>query len=322
MRFLILLSFLAAARAGDDSFSIGLGVLAPSYSQRVGPDGSVKVNFDQQKNGFSYSVTNGASPTSNVQQQTAVAKDGLGGHTITHQARAAHTDPFSGATALKHKEHSFHINPYLGRAAVHTNAAAGQLNPLLGQASFAQNTHNAQIAPGHSAVADTASRAAISPFGNSAAHSVRAAQAQALPGGVAFGTHAADNSHASLAGYGTFGHASVQNANGFQGPGYGAVSAVGHSAQGAYDAHGFGQTLQQGYRNDGGYNAHLGLAGSDQTLYSRQASHDPYGNYGAVTHSAHSAQAGHLGPSYASYYQAPAVHNSIHAGYGPAKAYY
>lgn len=50
-----------AALAGDDkdSFSIGLGVLSPSYSQKIGPDGSTKVDFNQEKSGFSYSVSSG-----------------------------------------------------------------------------------------------------------------------------------------------------------------------------------------------------------------------------------------------------------------------
>lgn len=42
-------------QADDEPFSIGLGVLSPSYSQTVGKE-NVKVNFQQKDNGFSYSV--------------------------------------------------------------------------------------------------------------------------------------------------------------------------------------------------------------------------------------------------------------------------
>ncbi|KAG0412433.1 hypothetical protein HPB47_010444, partial [Ixodes persulcatus] len=56
--FLVLL--VGAALAEDkDSFSIGLGVLSPSYSQKIGVDGSTKVDFNQEKSGFSYSVSSG-----------------------------------------------------------------------------------------------------------------------------------------------------------------------------------------------------------------------------------------------------------------------
>ncbi|GBM08096.1 hypothetical protein AVEN_123006-1 [Araneus ventricosus] len=44
------------AAEDDDSFSIGLGVLSPSYKQTVGKE-NVKVSFDQKENGqFSYSI--------------------------------------------------------------------------------------------------------------------------------------------------------------------------------------------------------------------------------------------------------------------------
>ncbi|EEC14129.1 conserved hypothetical protein [Ixodes scapularis] len=58
MGFLVL--FVGAALAEEkDSFSIGLGVLSPSYSQKIGVDGSTKVDFNQEKSGFSYSVSSG-----------------------------------------------------------------------------------------------------------------------------------------------------------------------------------------------------------------------------------------------------------------------
>ncbi|KAH8020689.1 hypothetical protein HPB51_002638 [Rhipicephalus microplus] len=60
----VLALMLGAASAGkddadDDSFSIGLGVLSPSYRQKIGPDGNTKVDFNQEKDGFSFSVSSG-----------------------------------------------------------------------------------------------------------------------------------------------------------------------------------------------------------------------------------------------------------------------
>ncbi|XP_074601563.1 uncharacterized protein LOC141855417 [Brevipalpus obovatus] len=45
-------------RDDEPKFSIGLGTLSPSYSQKLGPDGRTKLDFNQEKNGFSYSVSN------------------------------------------------------------------------------------------------------------------------------------------------------------------------------------------------------------------------------------------------------------------------
>lgn len=42
----------------EPRFSIGLGTLAPSYSQKFGLDGSTRLDFNHRKNGFSYSLTN------------------------------------------------------------------------------------------------------------------------------------------------------------------------------------------------------------------------------------------------------------------------
>src|SRR5258708_3626967 len=39
-------------------FSIGLGVLAPSYSQKFGDDGKIKLDYNQEKGGYSYSLSN------------------------------------------------------------------------------------------------------------------------------------------------------------------------------------------------------------------------------------------------------------------------
>ncbi|KAF8782309.1 hypothetical protein HNY73_012609 [Argiope bruennichi] len=53
---LILAAAYCNAAEDDDSFSIGLGVLSPSYKQTVGKE-NVKVSFDQKENGqFSYSI--------------------------------------------------------------------------------------------------------------------------------------------------------------------------------------------------------------------------------------------------------------------------
>lgn len=45
-------------RDDEPKFSLGLGTLSPSYSQKLGPDGRTKLDFNQEKNGFSYSVSN------------------------------------------------------------------------------------------------------------------------------------------------------------------------------------------------------------------------------------------------------------------------
>lgn len=47
-----------ANRDDEPKFAIGLGTLSPSYSQKLGPDGRTKLDFNQEKNGFSYSINN------------------------------------------------------------------------------------------------------------------------------------------------------------------------------------------------------------------------------------------------------------------------
>lgn len=63
VKILALVFFATTVLAGDDAkFSIGLGVLAPSYSQKFGDSGSLDVN--QEKNGFSYTLNNQGHPGS------------------------------------------------------------------------------------------------------------------------------------------------------------------------------------------------------------------------------------------------------------------
>lgn len=50
-------------------FSIGLGVLAPSYSQKFGSDGKTRLDFNSEKDGaFSYSLSNVQHPVAALSQ--------------------------------------------------------------------------------------------------------------------------------------------------------------------------------------------------------------------------------------------------------------
>jgi len=53
---------LKTAASEEEKFSIGLGVLSPSYSQKFGEDGKTKLDFNSEKGGFSYSLTNVVHP--------------------------------------------------------------------------------------------------------------------------------------------------------------------------------------------------------------------------------------------------------------------
>lgn len=55
----------SASEKEEEKFSIGLGVLSPSYSQKFGEDGKTKLDFNSDKGGFSYSLTNVVHPQSN-----------------------------------------------------------------------------------------------------------------------------------------------------------------------------------------------------------------------------------------------------------------
>lgn len=48
-------------------FSIGLGTLSPSYSQKFGNDGSTKLDFNSEKDGYSFSLSNVNHPTTSHQ---------------------------------------------------------------------------------------------------------------------------------------------------------------------------------------------------------------------------------------------------------------
>ncbi|XP_015782431.1 uncharacterized protein LOC107360312 [Tetranychus urticae] len=53
----------------EPRFSIGLGTLAPSYSQKFGVDGKTRLDFDHRANGFSYTLTNNHHPGPQEDQQ-------------------------------------------------------------------------------------------------------------------------------------------------------------------------------------------------------------------------------------------------------------
>lgn len=47
----------------EPRFSIGLGVLAPSYTQKFDDAGKTKLEYNQEKGGWSYSLSNANHPT-------------------------------------------------------------------------------------------------------------------------------------------------------------------------------------------------------------------------------------------------------------------
>lgn len=54
-------------------FSIGLGVLSPSYSQKFGDDGKIKLDFNQGKGSYSYSLSNIIHPLMSAKATDKVA---------------------------------------------------------------------------------------------------------------------------------------------------------------------------------------------------------------------------------------------------------
>ncbi|XP_076317490.1 uncharacterized protein LOC143229263 [Tachypleus tridentatus] len=320
----VVLAVLFGVIAAEDYFATGLGTLDPNYSQKLGANGQVRLDFRQKKNGFSYSVSDaGAS-----QQQTSISKDNLGGHTIQHEAHGHLTNPYTGDTNIKHSEHAFHINPYLGKAAVHSNDAAGHLSPQTASAAYQQNNYDAQIAPGLSALQKGQTAASISPYGNHASHAVHNAHAAAVPGGVAHAAHTAQAVHANHPGLGGYTQAQVADVQGLQGPGFGALSQAAQNTRASYGPYGLAaQVKQDGYAADNVYNAHINYAAGNQHAFAHHAQRDPYAGYQQVTHTANAA---HESPIYPSYYAgatnyvqggyAPvhhASHGYVNGGYGP-----
>ncbi|XP_013777246.1 uncharacterized protein LOC106461927 [Limulus polyphemus] len=294
--------------AAEDYFATGLGTLDPNYSQKLGPDGSVRLDFRQKKNGFSYSVSNSADQNGAAQQHTAISKDALGGHTIEHASHGHHTNPYTGQTDVKHSEHSFHINPYLGKAAVHSNDAAGHLSPQTSSADYQQDNYDAQIAPGLKVIQKSHDDSSISPYGNHASHSVHNAHAAAVPGGIAHTSHTAKATHDNLPGLGGYTQAQVADVHGLQGPGYGALSQAAQNTHASYGPYGLAAEVKQGgYAADNVYNAHLNYAGGNEHAFTHHAARHPYNGYQQVTHTTNAV---HEGPIY------PGAGGYIHAGHG------
>ncbi|GFQ77392.1 uncharacterized protein TNCT_422731, partial [Trichonephila clavata] len=183
----------------------GVGVLGPVYNAApVVPVAAVApvvstVKVAPAGDSLSYTVTNVNSPTGAINQQTAVGKDGYGGHTIRHSAQASNVDPHTGQTDVKHDQHEFHINPFIGQAAVHTNNAEGSLNPSVGKAAFAQKTHEAKIAPGHASIVDVADTAAVSSHSSAASRDVNAARSDIVHDGIAKNAHSSHKSYVNAA---------------------------------------------------------------------------------------------------------------------------
>jgi hypothetical protein len=241
-------------------------------------------------------VTNVQTPTGDIKQHTAVGKDVLGGHTIRHSAQASNLDPHSGQSDFKHDEHEFHINPFIGEAAVHTNNAQGSLNPTIGKAAFAQKSHQAKIAPGHSSVADVDETAAVSSIGSAASRDVNAARTDLLLEGVAKNAHSSHKSYVNMPGVAGESQAHETNHRSFDGHGFGNLHYDTQSAKQAYDSLGHASASENGYKLDQAYDARVNLGASNEVEYSRHASHDPYGNYGAVTQTREASQGGQLIP--------------------------
>ncbi|XP_013794062.1 uncharacterized protein LOC106478093 [Limulus polyphemus] len=311
-RWVVLALFFSVVAAGD-YFATGLGTLDPNYSQKLGADGQVHLDFRQKKNGFSYSVSDAGSPNGANQQQTSISKDALGGHTIQHAAHGLQTNPYTGSTNIKHSEHAFHINPYLGKAAVHSNDAAGHLSPLTASAAYQQNNYDAQIAPGLSALQKGQAAASISPYGNHASHAVHNAHAAAVPGGVAHAAHTAQAVHANHPGLGGYTQAHAADVQGFQGPGYGALTQAAQNTGASYGPYGLAaQVKQDGYAADNVYNAHINYAAGNQHAFAHHAHRDPYSGYQQVTHTANTA---HESPIYPSHYAGATSY--VQGGYAP-----
>lgn len=86
------------------------------------------------------------------------------------------------------------------------------------------------------------------------------------------------------------------NARSFDGHGYGNLHYDTQSAKQAYDSLGHASASEAGYKLDQAYDARVNLGASNEVEYSRHASHDPYGNYGAVTQTREASQGGQLVP--------------------------
>ncbi|GFR14851.1 uncharacterized protein TNCT_283791 [Trichonephila clavata] len=280
----------------------GVGVLGPVYNAApVVPVAAVApvvstVKVAPAGDSLSYTVTNVNSPTGAINQQTAVGKDGYGGHTIRHSAQASNVDPHTGQTDVKHDQHEFHINPFIGQAAVHTNNAEGSLNPSVGKAAFAQKTHEAKIAPGHASIVDVADTAAVSSHSSAASRDVNAARSDIVHDGIAKNAHSSHKSYVNAAGVGAASQAHETNHRSFDGHGYGNLHYDSQSKNEAFDVLGHASENEAGYKLDQAYDARVNLGASNEVQYSRHAAHDPYGNYGAVTQSRQATQGGQLVP--------------------------
>ncbi|XP_076371670.1 uncharacterized protein LOC143257189 [Tachypleus tridentatus] len=328
--WIVLVIFFTVVSA-EDYFATGLGTLDPNYSQKLGPDGSVRLDFRQKKNGFSYSVSNSADKNGATQQHTDISKDALGGHTIEHASHKHHTDPYTGQTDVTHSEHSFHINPYLGKAAVHFNDADGHLSPQTSSAAYQQDNYDAQIAPGLRTVQKSHDDSSISPYGNHASHAVHNAHAAAVPGGVAHTAHTSQTTHDNHPGLGGYTQAQVVDVQGLQGPGYGALSEAAQNTRASYGPYGVAAEVKQdGYASDSLYNAPLNYAGGNYHAFSHHAARHPYDGYQQVTHSTNAAHEGPIYPGAGGYIQGgygslPHAGHSYHYApvpYGPLPAAY
>jgi len=109
----------ASSSDNKETFSIGLGVLSPSYSQKFGEDGKTKLDFNSEQGGFSYSLTNvvhpaQSGPGSTVQVSTGnpTSKVQSEGFVPSSYYNAAPTQP---QINIYHKQQSADPNAIYGR---------------------------------------------------------------------------------------------------------------------------------------------------------------------------------------------------------------
>lgn len=71
----------------EPRFSIGLGTLAPSYSQKFGVDGATRLDFNHRKDGFSYSLTNHHHPEIGSADEPQQQPRGSYGYEPSHESK-------------------------------------------------------------------------------------------------------------------------------------------------------------------------------------------------------------------------------------------
>lgn len=165
-------------QADDEPFSIGLGVLSPSYSQTVGKE-NVKVNFEQKDNGFSYSVGDPNSGTNTYLNFGSAA-------TGVNPGGFANADPsaYSGSSGYAAPQPGPSYNGYAGYQAPSYGAGASS-----GLGSSGYGSENAYGGPsGFSGLQNAQAAAPVAPnnYFSETARKPEEASAQILPAGFSY----------------------------------------------------------------------------------------------------------------------------------------